>query len=155
MTQYALGTFVILAISGILSLLSYGFGTSEKIAVGIITAFIIISPILSAVRQVDASGLLDSITDSGYEPDKTPSLVAEKAFAEGIKSAISEKYTIDKDNIRVKITAFDMKAMMAGEIKIFLCGRAALADYRGIEEYVNGLGMGVCRVEIELGQRDN
>ena len=33
MTQYALGTFVILAISGILSLLSYGFGTSEKISV--------------------------------------------------------------------------------------------------------------------------
>lgn len=155
MTEYALGAFAILAISCLLSLVCYGSGTAEKTAVGIIAAFIIISPLVTAVRDIDIDSALDSITGGGYESEVSPSPVAEDAFAEGIKRAVADKFSVDKENIRVKIIDFDMKNMSCGQIVIFLRGTGVFADYRGIESYINSLGMGECRVEVELGKGDS
>ena len=155
MTEYALAAFAILAISGLLSLVCYGSGTAEKTAVGIIVAFIIISPLVTAVRDIDLDSALDSLTGGGYQSDANPSPVVEEAFAEGIKRAVADKFSIDRENIRVKIINFDMKNMSCEQIVIFLQGRGVFADYRGIESYVNSLEMGECRVEIQLGKGDS
>ena len=152
MNEYALGVFAILLLSGLLSLLFYGSGEAEKTAIGIIVAFAIISPIITVVGDIDIDKALDSLSGGSYETDADPSVIAEDAFADGIARAVADKFSLDKDNIRVKIIDFDMEKMRARQIKISLVGAAALADYRGIEGYVNGLGMGECRVEIEIGK---
>ena len=151
MTEYTLGVFGILAICGLLSLVCYGSGVAEKTAVGIISAYIIISPLLTMVWSIDPSVVIDSLTDGGYRTDAGPSFVAEEAFSEGIRLAVSEKFSIDKENIRVKILDFDMEKMSCRQIKIYLEGMGIIADYRGVESYVNSLGMGECKVEINLG----
>ena len=87
-----------------------------------------------------------------YETDADPSHVAEAAFADGIRNAVAEKFYIDKENIRVKIRNFDMEKMSCDQIMIFLDGAGVFADYRGIEEYINGFEMGECEVEITLGK---
>ena len=152
MTEYTLGTFAILAICGVLSLISYGSGVTEKAAVGIVAAFVILSPLVTELKNIDLEGALDSLTGGSYETDADPSLVAEEAFAKGIRRAVAERFSLKEENIRVKIIDFDMEKMSSGQIKIFLGGSAALADYRGIESYVNSLGMGECDVEIQLGK---
>ena len=149
MSEYAITVFSILFISGVLSLLSYGSGRAEKTAVGIITAFVILSPVLSLASELDISGVIDMVTNGAYESDADPSVVAEEAFAEGIKSAVAEKFLLNKEDISLKINGFDMKNMRCSEIVIFLSGSAMLGDYRGIRTYINSLGMGECRVEIQ------
>ena len=151
MTEYSISVFGILALFGILSLICYGSGRAEKTALGIITAFIIISPIVTMLWNIDPSDALDSLTGS-YEPDVDPSAVAEEAFAKGIREAVAEKFIINKEDIRVKIINFNMEKMSCEQIKIHLEGAGALNDYRGIESYVSGLGMGECKVEINLGK---
>lgn len=151
MTEYTLCIFSVCVISGLVSLLCYGSGTAEKTAVGIITAFIIISPLVTAVKNIDIEAALDSLTGTGVEIGADPSLVAEEAFAKGIIQAVADKFSLDKENVRVKIVGFDLEKMSAEQIKITLSGVAVLADYRGIESYINSLEMGVCSVEIEIG----
>jgi len=152
MSEYVSSVYTILFICGALSLLCYGSGRAEKTAVLIFTVFVIISPIIKVAWEVDIEGAIDSIVEGNYEIDADPSVVAEEAFAEGIKEAVAEKFLLNKENITVKIRDFDMKEMRAGEIGIFLSGPATLADYRGIQAYVNSLGMGECRVEIQFGE---
>ena len=152
MSEYAISIFTILFISGALSLLCYGSGKAEKTAIGIITAFVIISPIITSLKNIDIDSVLDSFTGGSYESDVDPSNVAKEAFSEGIKTAVSDKFLINKENISVKCVGFDMKKMTAEEIVIFLSGSAVTSDYRGIQSYVNSLGLGGCRVEIQLGR---
>jgi hypothetical protein len=152
MTEYTLSAFGFLALSGMLSLLLYGEGRAERAAMGIISAFLLISPLVTLASTVDLSSLQNIGDGSGYESDLDPSEVADRAFAEGIRMDVAEKFLINKEDIRVRTVDFDMEKMKCLRIEIFLSGAASFADYRGIEEYVTGLGMGECRVEIQLGQ---
>lgn len=152
MSEYAITLLGMLFISGVLSLLCYGQGRAEKAAVGIITAFVILSPVVSAASSFDISEALTKIPFGDYDSDADPSTVAEEGFAQGIKNAVCENFLINKENISVKINDFDMKNMKCREIVIFLSGSAVMSDYRGIESYIEGLGMGECRVEIQLGR---
>ena len=152
MTEYTLGVFGILAICGVLSLLCYGSGRAEQTALGIIAAHLIISPLVTTIFSIDPSDAFDSLTGGEYETDVSPSLVAEEAFAEGVRLAVADKFSIDKENIRVKVNNFNMEKMSCDKIKLFLDGKEVFADYRGIESYVNSLEMGECKVEILLGK---
>ena len=152
MTEYSISVFGVLALTGALSLICYGSGKTEKAALGIIAAFIIISPLVTAISKVDTTEVLDSLTGGGYETDADPSYVAEEAFAKGIKAAVTERFSVKAENISVRIINFDIKTMSCEQIKIYLDGAGAFADYRGIEDYVSGLGMGECSVEIIFGK---
>lgn len=152
MNEYTVSVFSICAFVGLLSLLCYGSGGTEKTAVSIIAAFVIISPIVTAIHTVNFDSVLDIFSDGGYETDADCTAVAEEAFATGITKAVAEKFNFYEKEVRVKITNFNMEKMSAEQIKITLCGSAALADYRGVEEYVDSFDMGECRVEIEIGK---
>ena len=86
-----------------------------------------------------------SIIGEGYEA------VAEEAFSRGVASAVADEFSLDEKNLRVELYGFDFENMKAERIRVILSGRAALADYKGIEKYVNGLDIGVCECEIEIG----
>ena len=64
---------------------------------------------------------------------------------------MAEKFSLDRENIRVRLYGFDKDSLTADRIRVILSGGAALADYKAVEKYVDGLGVGDCDVEIELG----
>lgn len=151
MSDYAALVFGICCIGGILSLLSYGQGRSESLALGIITLFVIASPIVGAVGELDGESFLDFIETPDVEIDLGYDTVLEDSFAEGIRLAVSEKFAINKDDIRVRVSGFDIQNMCAEKIRVVLSGKAALADYKAVKKYLEGLSIGECSVEIEIG----
>ncbi len=151
MTEYAITVFAICAIVGVLSLISYGSGKAESLSLSIITLFVIASPIVSAAGSFDIDGWLSSIGSPDYEVDSEYGAVLEESFAEGIALAVADKFSLNKEDIRVRVWGFDPENMRADNIKIILSGRAALADYKAVESYIDRLEMGECSVEIEIG----
>lgn len=151
MSEYAIGVFVISALVGILAHLSYkGRGDPSKLALAIVMLYVVVSPIAAMTEELDFDSIFDVKYDSsiigwGYEG------VAEEAFSEGILSAVANEFSLSEDDLRVEVGGFDFENMKAEKIRVILSGRAALADYKGIEKYLNGLDIGVCECEIEIG----
>ena len=151
MTEYALAAFGILALCGTLSLLSYGSGRAETAALAIVCLFTLLSPVAEAVRSFDPGEVVDKITIPDIDAESGYDRVIEDAFADGIASAIADKFLINKENIRIRLYNFNSKNMSADSIRVILSGRAALADSIAIEKYLDGLSVGDCEVEIEIG----
>lgn len=151
MSGYALGVFVICLIGGVVTLLSHGSGRAERMVVGIVTLYIIIAPLAEGLSDFDAERWFDSLRGEGVDISTEYEGVLEDAFADGVARAVSEKFSLDKDNIRVSLSGFDSGSLRAERIRISLSGTAALADYKAVEKYVNSLDLGECDVEIEIG----
>ena len=152
MSEYAISVFAVCLVGGIALMLTYGGGTSEKIAVGLITLSVIITPLADCLSDFNIEEWLNSIKAEVGDVGTEYGEVLEEAFAEGIVRAVADKFSLDKENIRVSLTGFDAERLWAQRIRITLSGRAALADYKAVENYVNTLEMGKCDVEIEIGQ---
>ena len=148
MSEYAIGVFVISAVVGICSHIAYkGKSDPSRLALAIILLSVVVSPIADMTLDGSLAGVEydESIIGDGYEG------VAEQAFGRGILSAVAEEFSLDEDNLRVEIDGFDFDKMRAERIRVILSGRAALADNKSIEKYINGLDRGVCECEIEIG----
>lgn len=151
MSNYALTVFIVCVLSGVLGKISYG-GKNDisRVAISVISLFIIISPLANAAKEFDFDNLFDTEgwqsedIDGGYEA------VAEGAFADGIVRAVSEKFSLDTSEIEVSVSGFVFEKMRADEIKITLFGRSVAADYRAIEKYVNSMDVGECEVAVEF-----
>ena len=63
----------------------------------------------------------------------------------------AEKFSLDRDLVRVNVVGFDFENMCAQSIEVVLSGRAAMADYRAIERYINDMDIGECNVEVGIG----
>ena len=151
MSGYALGVFAICLVGGVLTLLSYGSAVSERVVIGIVTLYIIISPLASGLSDFNLDGWLESLKGENIQVAPEYEGVIEESFADGVARAVAEKFSLDKENIRVSLSGFDFSNLRAEKIRISLSGRAALADYKAVEKYVNGLELGECDVEIEIG----
>ena len=66
---------------------------------------------------------------------------------------ISEKYATDKDLVSVRADGFDIGSVRAQRIYVILSGRAAMLDYKKIEEDVcrQFTSGGECEVSIKIG----
>lgn len=153
MTEYALSVFSILVVVGIGSLVCYGSAGAEKQALWIIAAFVILSPIISALGNIEISDIIYDLPSDDPQLGDGYSAVVEEAFSDGVARAVADKFLLKEENIRVKLSGFDAKEMRAEKIKITLTGTAVMADRRGIENYVNSLNLGECKVEIEIGKQ--
>lgn len=151
MSEYAVSIFAICLVVGLASALSYGLGGAERIALGIITLYVVIAPVVSMISEFDPEGWLQSVNSSSPEIDEEYTAVVEEAFAEGICLAVADKFSFERENVRVRLFGFDFQKMRCERIRITLSGRAALSDYKAVERYVNGLDYGECEVEIEIG----
>ena len=151
MSEYAVCVFVISALVGLLSHISYkGKGDPSRIALAIILIYVVISPVADLVREVDGELFAEQNYYSSLIGDEYAG-VAEQAFAGGILTAVADEFSLDEENIRVELYGFEFEKMRAERIRIVLSGRAALADRKGIEKYINRLERGVCECEIEIG----
>ncbi len=151
MTEYALAVFGICCVVGVLSLITYGSGRAEAISLGIITLFIIASPIAEAVGQADPDGWLEFEDTPKLDIESGYGEYLEDAFAEGICSAVAEKFDLNKEDIGVRLYGFDEKTMTAERARVILSGRAALADSKAVLRYLGELSVGECSVEIDIG----
>ena len=127
MNEYAASVFVISSIVGLLSHLSYnGKSDPSRIAMAVILLYVVVAPIADLVSQSDGSifdvNYDESIVDEDYE------IVAEEAFDKGILSAVADKFSLNKENLRVEIYGFDFENMRAERIRVILSGKAVLAD---------------------------
>lgn len=151
MSEYALAVFGICLVVGICLALSNGSGKVQSLALGIITLWVILSPLGDMIEHFDPNSLDVDIPEySSGEID----MIIEDAFAEGICTAVADKFSLDPDDIRVRLYGFDKEKMRAEKIMIILSGRAALSDYKAVEKYINSLEVGEGNVEIEIGGRD-
>ena len=132
-------------------MLTYGSGKTESIVVGLITLYVIVAPIASQIGDFSLTEWIESIENSAEQIEPEQESAIEEAFGEGIVLAVSEKFGIDKENIRIKLQGFDHQTMKAEKIKITLSGVGVFSDYKAVKKYVDGLNLGECDVEIEIG----
>ena len=151
MTEYALAVFAVCLAVSLLGLLCYKDGKSEKIALGIIALYVIISPVAKAAVKFDPDSIIQWIPPDTEESDGGYIKIAEEAFAKGILAAVTERFSFKEENVTVELSGFDFDKMSAESIEITLSGVAALADCRAVEKYINDMDIGECKVEIKIG----
>ena len=149
MREYAVSVFVISAVAAILSQLAYkGRSDPSRFAISVIVLYVVIAPLGSVLGELDIDSIfsptLNLPSEQGYEQ------IAADAFADGIAKAVAEEFSLERENLRVELRGFDFENMRAEKIRVILSGRAALADYKEIERYVDRLGTGDCECEIEI-----
>ena len=131
--------------------LSYGSADSSRLAIAIITIYVITAPLVSAIKDADFEGVFREIQVNEGDFGAEYEAYAESAFEQGICLAVAKEFSLDESNIEALASGFDFQKMRAERIKVILSGRAATGDYRLIEEYLNNLDIGECEVEIKIG----
>lgn len=151
MSEYVIGVFAICLVGGALMKLSYGSADLSRLAIAIITIYVIAAPLVSAIKEVDFDGVFEEIESVGGEIDAEYQPYAKSAFEKGICHAVAKEFSLNEDEIEALVSGFDFQKMRADKIKVILSGRAVACDYRLVEEYLNNLDIGECRVEIKIG----
>lgn len=64
------------------------------------------------------------------------------ALEEGVRCAVSEQFSLDKENVQVKIYGFQAQSMSAETVYVTLTGKGAFADYKAIESFVESIFKG-------------
>lgn len=141
-----IGVFLIATIVSMLRMIGYRSGVSERLALGIICVYIVLSPI----KNLTADSLDDLFDIPEVETEDGAGQILEDALATGIARSIADEFSLKPENISVNLFDFDKESMTAGKIEIILSGSAVTADYRLIESFVNEMNIGECRVEISF-----
>ena len=151
MNEFALGVFAICLVGGVLIKLSSGYGDSSRIAIAVITIYVIAAPAVDAIKNADFDSILGEIPTSSVEYGAEYEAYTLAAFEEGIIDAVAKEFSLEKSEISVLVSGFCFDEMQADSVRVILSGRAALSDYRSIENYLNELNIGECSVEIKIG----
>ena len=152
MTEYMRSVFAISAVIAVLSLFFYKEKKdfSVTLAFSVLVVYSALMPVISVMSKSEWDGTFELEFDGGeYSEDYLT--VAEEAFCDGIERLVTEKYGLNSEGVFVLSSGFDFEKMQAERIRIILSGSAALGDCKGIEKYINELGIGRCSVEIEIG----
>ena len=137
MKEYMISVFAITALLSLLSHISYksSLEKTRRLAFGVILLSIVVTPAAEAVTGLadfNSEDLLPGIDQEGGESDA----LYEAAFAEGISSAICDKFELRGKDVRVLIVGFVKDEWRCERIRIILSGTAAFADTAA-----SGIGM--------------
>ncbi len=153
MKGYLVGVVAVAALVSLASLFLKGKETERtaKIAFGLILLCEMLLP-LSELLPTVWEKLGGEISVPGAE-EGTPLYeeTGERAFADGIARAVSEKFGIPREQIDVRLENFDFPSMRAEKIFLTLRGRGALSDPKTVERYITESGLGDCEVNFEIG----
>ena len=129
--------------------------TVISFCLGVYLLYIIVSP-LPALAGGISDALGGAFGSGGDTPDgEVYYETALEAAETGLTRAISERFGIDEENIRVRILDFDARTLFAGRIFVTLLRDGAFADTRAIKNYAEEIfggdgGGAECTVEIKL-----
>jgi hypothetical protein len=153
LSDYLITVALISVTVGILDYLSYPSKMREAVRIfaSVIIIYALITPVLTFVNRIPDNGNLGIQLPSELPNNGTYETVAKQAFENGICKLLYTKYGIDDEDVSVSAQGFDVREMRAERIVVILSGRAALVDYRGVEEYISGLSLGNCEVKIRIG----
>ncbi len=73
------------------------------------------------------------------------------AFAEGIRRAVCDKFSVGDTAVRVDVRGFSVKEGRAEHICVLLYGGAWHVDHRAVKDYIEKEGWGACEVRRESG----
>ena len=152
MKEYALTVFSICLISAVLTKVSFG-GKDDvsKIAVSVITLYVIISPLVSGIGNIKSEDIISPEWSYSSPTNGDYIKVSEEAFAKGVARAIEDRFSLKRESVSVRLFGFDFESMSAQKIKIILSGLSATADYRAVLAYAESMDIGECEVDIEIG----
>ena len=146
----------VVLICALVSLASHFLGGTEgarygRLGLSVVLLWAVVSPLSGLLRALPQlpDFALPPITE-GEDPPLYAAR-AEEAFCEGIRAAVSEKFSLSEEKISVRTEGFDVEKMRAERVCILLKGSAVLADSFAIAAFVEGEGLGKCEVEIEIG----
>ena len=156
MGEYLGAVVVMSAILGLISYISYPGGSENtvKFAASVLLLYTALTPLLGFAGKItngNFDNLLGNFESGGAAMDDKYIEVAESAFKDGIFELLDTRFSVDKENAEVFIFGFDFRSMKAEKIKILLFGNGAVADFRGIEEYITESGLGECEVNVRIG----
>ncbi len=146
----------VILICAMVSLASHFLGDAEgarygRLGLSVILLWAVVSPLTGLLRALPQ--LPDFSLPPMEEGEEAPLYAAraEEAFCEGIRAAVSEKFSLSASQISVRTEGFDVVKMRAAHVRILLKGGAVLADSFAIAAFVEAEGLGDCEVEIEIG----
>ena len=156
MAEYIVSVVVACAILGLSAYASYPQSSDKasKFAASVLLLYVAINPLGKILSELDGGGFsFSAIIGSAPEVEEGGAYedVAEEAFAEGISKLLFTKFNIDSEDSDVSIVGFDFEGMKCRKIKITLYGKAIFADFRAVEEYITGSGLGECEVYSGIG----
>lgn len=143
------------ALLGIISYLSYqdGSDSTMRLAASVLLIYTALTPVMSFISD-GKGGKIDAIFESdigqNFDGGEEYIEVAEDAFKDGISKLIFTKYGVNEEDSEIFVFGFDFEKMRAERICVVLRGVGALSDLRGIESYINGLGLGKCEVTVSF-----
>ncbi len=155
MGEYLASCVVMAVVLALISYISYP-GASQKsikFASSVLLLYTVMMPVGTFVSEIySVRNISDIFGEEFIKPDGGEYIeVAEDAFVDGIIKFIVDEYRADRENIDVIISGFSFTDMRAEHITVYLSGKAALLDRRGMESKINGLGLGKCEVFLDIG----
>lgn len=135
--EYLFLALVLSLLIGVVSALSLPEHASEtRAALGAVALFALASPIVSLLGSGISPPSLGEIILPEYSDGYTQ--VLSEAYEDGLCCAIAERLGIERDEVSVLVRDIDVKNMRASSLRVTLTGGAALADVRGLREWLSG-----------------
>ena len=152
--DYFLTVVLASSVIGILEFLCYPSKAKDaaRIFASVVLIHALLSPILAFAGEIkDGMPSFDIDPSPDTEFGETYEKVAKEAFEEGICKLLYTEYSLDGQNVEVHAEGFKLTEIRADRITVILSGKGALADHRGMEEYLDGLRLGDFEVRIRIG----
>ena len=121
---------------------------ASRTAISVILLLATIVPVVAFVSQLSLKAPtmpeLPNATDGEYTE------VAREAFCDGIRTLLSENYSLSEDCFAVKCEGFDFTSMRAERLTVTLRGAAVRCDPLAVEKFINSYEIGDCHAEIGI-----
>lgn len=140
----------IFAVGAAFSFLCFIGGAAGDKSVRSALGIILIAATLSPLVGIISGGLsLEFDFDSAPAPEDDGYLAyMEEAMREGIELALEDKFSLDKSDVSVEISGFDIESMSCKSCAVRLFNSGVFADFRKIEEFCRECGAERCAVLV-------
>ena len=121
---------------------------ASRTAISVILLLATIAPVAAFVSQLSLKA--PTLPDSPAAEDGEYTEVARDAFCDGIRTLLSENYSLSEDCFAVKCEGFDFTSMRAERLTVTLRGAAVRCDPLAVEKFINSYEIGDCYAEIGI-----
>ena len=117
-------------------------------AISVILLLATVAPVAAFVSQLSLKA--PTMPDLPAAEDGEYTEVAREAFCDGIRTLLSENYSLSEDCFAVKCEGFDFTSMRAERLTVTLRGAAVRCDPLAVEKFINSYEIGDCHAEIGI-----